>query len=624
MRTLRRNTIPLDLLNATRERCETVVERSENNAKKAKVYTIDNLFDAQDEIFIESDSRVGGDEIKAELRAALRYLTTMTGHQEQFVEVFITCLLPFIYGAEFDENEARLKREHNIDEILPFAFVCCPRRWGKSRIMAWFTACGLLTIPLFIATIFSPGKRQSGFLMEQIRKDLAYLNKVYPGRIKRLKGKENKETFGIEVKGTERQVRGLPAKENTVRGVDGNFIVCEEAAAMPVNFFTKVITPVAGPRTTAMVCISTISGAGEMRENWFTTLLNMRKPNGKSVFNTFKVILACDKCIEDGIADTCKHRLSDIPHWHSEMKQMMMRAIFDQLGEREQMLQETVGLSQTEAIPAFEKQQVYKCFSLAANPHVTDEYIDEKPRAVYVTVDPSGGGLKSNIAVISTIHHRRELIVVGIEDMPGKLAIREAFIPFVLKHVEELLKIPFLDEAKVVFSIESNMGPQQTVPVCEDLLKTFPGRVVIMRKERYTTSQTKLHNATRTSRAEFDTIGKHTSGHIKMLGMKMYREYMAQRAIRFYKHGISIYNNNPQQADFKPYKDNLEKLKKQNLNFLLMQRQPTDENVAFGEFVITASGKNSGHDDLISTILNNLFFSTQFRENTNFSELGIL
>lgn len=618
-----RNLLPSEIISSTKKECKRVIERLETERKRVSNRSIKSFLDNIADVVVERTSNVSGDEVKALLRKNLKLLRTMTKYQLQFTEVFTQCLLPFIYGSDFDEHEARIKEEHDIDELHQFALLCCPRRFGKSRIVAWFTACALVSIPNIVVTLFSPGKRQSYYLMEQIRKDVAFLDGQNPGKIRPAHGKNNKETYAIIVDHTERLVRGLPAKENTTRGTDGNFIVCEEAAVMPKIFFTDVVAPVAGPRTTGMVCISTISGSGDMKENWFTSLLNMRRPNGKSYFNTFKTILACDKCVEEGIADTCEHRFSELPHWHSEEKQLLLRAIYAQLGERDKMLQETVGIAQNESIPALEKQLVHRMFSRQGNPWLKDSDIDEKPIALFVSVDPSGGGPKSDIAIMSAIHYRHEFVIIGLECMPGKLAIRGDYIRYLIRHVETIIRKPLFEDVKIVFSIESNMGMTHTVEASDAMLENFPGRVVSLKKDGYTTTQVRLHEAPKTL-TDGGTLGKHTSGMVLFNMYRLYREYLAARAIRFYADCVCIYNTRPQDPNFSPLNETIDLFKRQSIDLLITHKVPNEDQIAFQDVKYTISGKSKGPDDVIKNAKLCLFWSKQYLENEQFRQTGIL
>ena len=416
--------------------------------------------------------------------------------------------------------------------------ICCPRRFGKTFCVAVYVACRTLAVPNSQVVIFSPGKRQSILMMELIRSHLRYLKHEYGIDFEVIPGKNNNEVLGISVNGNVRLITGLPASEDTVRGIGGNLIVCEELASMPKQFFTKVTLPVTGPKGTSLICISTIkSGEESGEEHWFTTLLNMTYPDGRPFFNTFKILLACPDCISKGIAEKCTHKQQDLPFWQTAVKQARLQSIFAALGEEDSAKQELLGITKNIIRPMINSAKVQNMFNVYKNPLITPEDLSEDPRMIFVMIDPSNGGDKSRTSLISLIHSRGQFVIVGGESIANKYI--EEYLPFIIQHVENLFNLPRLKGATVIVGIENNtVGPARYIKDGLEKLKQDKGlNIIILKKEGTEITQTDLPGSAGSSSGKF---GLRTSGRGQQENMKEEMSYLLKdmiesEMIRFYR-----------------------------------------------------------------------------------------
>ena len=76
--------------------------------------------------------------------------------------------------------------------------------------------------------------------------------------------------------------------------------------------------------TTALIAISTpLDGL-----NFYSEMFELKGADGKPLFNTLRVGLSCQKCQEDGKAESCTHMKDIIPPWKSAAKFDMVAAIY--------------------------------------------------------------------------------------------------------------------------------------------------------------------------------------------------------------------------------------------------------------------------------------------------------
>lgn len=157
------------------------------------------------------DTDVPGDAILADLRAVLACFP-FHKFQEIFIELFVQSTLPKIYGKDFHDHEYRIRKENNIEFLYMYSLLCCTRRLGKTYTASAFTAAAAVAIPDITITIFSPSARQSGFMLEEVRRQLFFLRDHHGYEFEIAKGGNNTEHYSIVRDGSTRHIRALPGK----------------------------------------------------------------------------------------------------------------------------------------------------------------------------------------------------------------------------------------------------------------------------------------------------------------------------------------------------------------------------------------------------------------------------
>ena len=184
-----------------------------------------------------------------------------------------------------------------------------------------FVAAYLFSIPNCELCIFSPSRRQSQKMLELVKTFLAQL----PGTTERIE-KSNSERLWMKGSTADddlRKVSSYPSSVKTLKGVGGDVIICEEAAAMDTAVFYEVVVPLLELDRTALICISTILDPC----NYYSKLLELKDENGDSFFQVHRFTLACNLCIEAGTPEACTHMFRELPPWQSARKHRKIRAM---------------------------------------------------------------------------------------------------------------------------------------------------------------------------------------------------------------------------------------------------------------------------------------------------------
>lgn len=114
-----------------------------------------------------------GDSRLAALRGALAHLDQKycrSKHQRLFHDAFIASCIRNIYRDEYSSCYLRILEENNWSECRQEVFICCPRRFGKTFAVAMYCAAYAMTQDEQRICIFSPSRRQSKMLLDQIKK----------------------------------------------------------------------------------------------------------------------------------------------------------------------------------------------------------------------------------------------------------------------------------------------------------------------------------------------------------------------------------------------------------------------------------------------------------------------
>lgn len=256
--------------------------------------------------------------------------------QKVFHDSFIAASIRHIYKDEFRDNYLRILDENNWTQCRQEVFICCPRRFGKTFAVSMFAACYAVSQPESTMCIFSPSRRQSTMLLDQIRKFVCELSGGQAMIVKSTQ--EDLWLKGPNGVNDVRKIASYPSRVSTLKGVGGDVVICEEAAAMDMAVFYEVVVPLMQLDRTALICISTVLGA----DNFYSKLLKLKDDKGSDFFNKHEFYLACKACMDADIASECTHKMNELPPWQSARKHQRIRAM---MSDQKELLERETSIS---------------------------------------------------------------------------------------------------------------------------------------------------------------------------------------------------------------------------------------------------------------------------------------
>ena len=156
---------------------------------------------------------------------------------------------------------------------------------------------------------------------------------------------------------------------------------------------------------TALICIST----PQDNLNFYSEMFTMKGPDGKELFRSIQVGLACAACLAAGKGDSCTHNEDEIPPWKSREKFDMIKSLY---GDRKDLLlRESVGAITEDQSSLFPSHWVDYMFNN------TSALPASAVRHIIVACDPNGGG-DSHMAIVSCAFVRGTLHIVGLDSHP--------------------------------------------------------------------------------------------------------------------------------------------------------------------------------------------------------------
>ena len=182
-------------------------------------------------------------------------------------------------------------------------------------------------------------------------------------------------------------------------------LILEEAARLDPKVFQETIAPLLGVAYTALLGIST-----PMEEECqYSQMMQLKDVDGTPLFRTMEVSLVCDACKAKGdkvTMSTCPHKQYERPPWkQDDARQNLVKALMST--DPALLLRETAGLTMSSATTAFSHDAIQAFETRKIGADVDTHFID----ALYMAVDPSGGG-NSETAVMTCFFTKQHVLVV--------------------------------------------------------------------------------------------------------------------------------------------------------------------------------------------------------------------
>lgn len=498
-------------------------------------------------------------------------------HQVDFHLYFLSACLRLIYQDSYKENRHRVMAKYKLESRKQQILICCPRRYGKTWATAYFAAVMAIVVPGIEISIFSPGKRQSCYLVGIVKQ---YINDLREND--RLMNDNTEKILVRSLSGKVSKVNGYPSCVKTLKGVSGNILILEELAVIDPAVLFEVVAPLHQLETTSIIGISTITSDA----NFMSRFLELKDEHGEPVFFVKHVYLACDSCRKNKKASTCTHNSFLLPNWSSARKRKIVNAIMQ---EHEELLAREIGGVANELNrKAFDAESL-KRFELRQRVHLSSAY---SYPFIFISIDPNACGKTSDYAIVSFIRHKGKIIIIGMESLPSKNAKENDKL--LVDHIKAFESQPMFVNCKKIVLIESNLGNEASRT--EDELTRCKHQGILS------------HNI-HVANEEDNKVGFRTDQNTKEQAVYNLRLLLTDDLVDLTSVSYFV-------TLFQPYQNILDLFFKQMASFSEVVKESHIPGTKAKRFF---SGKDYGaKDDLVMSLMNGLLWSSRFLTETRF------
>ena len=187
-----------------------------------------------------------------------------------------------------------------------------------------------------------------------------------------------------------------------LRGIGAELVILEEAAYIDQVIFSKIIVPLMAVANTAVFGITTADGG---HGNYYNKLLLSRKPDGQSMFKCIHVKLICAECKARDPENkrACPHYRHLLPPWKDDEDNEKLGMLVDAKTHAE----ENMGELELGTDCVLSGDTVERFFR---SPPID---VIDIPKMIFVTMDPSAGGVAADFAITTSIRYANDFHVVS-------------------------------------------------------------------------------------------------------------------------------------------------------------------------------------------------------------------
>ena len=220
----------------------------------------------------------------------------------------------------------------------------------------------------------------------------------------------------------------------------------EEASRLDEQVFTEVVVPLFGVRDTVVLAISTpLDG-----DNYYSQMLEARRPDGERLFNVLEVKLLCDACQASGLME-CPH-ITEMPPWKTGERQELVKTLMAARNS-EMYKREACGVVTKTNTSAFNAAHVDALGAPGAT--VAASFLGV-PRDIFVCIDPCGGGASAMAIATGVVTASDALVIVGAD--AAAVSSDEEMERFLHGHLGRVRDVVPLQSSRLVLIVERNYG----------------------------------------------------------------------------------------------------------------------------------------------------------------------
>ena len=343
---------------------------------------------------IKRQTRDSGDAIYAKYMKSFESLqwndkpVSFTSYFCRIVSSLMLLLLPQMFGHTFATESDRLMEDYGVTHFHRAVIIEFGRRSGKSFTIGSYEAVSMWLLGGKTG-FFSPSENQSIILLEYTREFYKQLIDIFDAPPFMTPNNEKEMTVGRNgVKWA--SAKAYPFNPDKNRGLTLNRIYVDEAAKMPEKQFYETLIPMLLMDKAVMVCLSSPGDSN----TWMDRCMTLMDDSGRAAFEVIKDQNVCDPCEEIGEFE-CEHRIpAPELDWHGVDVKKWMKQIYAH--NKPLMMREIYGRGCENATRVYHQKKLERLASLPRAP-----FEIERVRDCFIGIDPNGGGLTSDTALVA-------------------------------------------------------------------------------------------------------------------------------------------------------------------------------------------------------------------------------
>jgi hypothetical protein len=222
------------------------------------------------------------------------------------------------------------------------------RQQGKTSTLGKFIAALAIFSPSggLVATVYSTGLDRAVELVKAAKQYINWMRSEsgrMVGHDKIVYTRDNERSFTLRTQaGVENEIAARPRNVDSCRGDAPRCAFFDEAAFMSATFWYQFAYPLLQVKNRIFTCTTT----PPPQDNYFADFArSVKKENarGNNFFFLINHALACEACIDAGVAEDCTHQLHLIPPWKSLLRMTHMASLVP-AGRRKEFEAEVYGV----------------------------------------------------------------------------------------------------------------------------------------------------------------------------------------------------------------------------------------------------------------------------------------
>lgn len=370
-------------------------------------------------------------------------------------------LLPVIVGdTAFLENPGVYYQYAQIPVVPVRSFITTARQIGKTTTMAIaITALLCVADGMDLCKIYARTQNQAVNLLTEVKSIFFRLpTELRPAQV--LKQNETVLSVVSESNGQACVVSASPGNVEGIRGHKPRVIVVDEYQFTLPEFWTQHIWALTQVTSRILICASTPGTPG----SYMAAETNKMKIH-PILYPESRVLdysLVCQRHRDDDTPLLCRCKLEFLPPWKNVSAIRQAQGQYGD-GNSGDFIQEVLGEPVSSGTRIFDPKKVAATFSSSP------ETISHTPQgyALYVAIDPSGGG-ESEMAICSILYtHQSQILLVGLDSALTKKLGAVEITAFVRAHLRRLRQIPILKNIVLVPIVEDQGGVPMAHTICD-------------------------------------------------------------------------------------------------------------------------------------------------------------